>query len=68
MRALGVTRPLVASGRIAGCGSITADDGSFSSGNLAPGATFQTTLSAQGSYPYHCAIHPTMRGTVSVGP
>jgi plastocyanin len=48
--------------------NITADDGSFVSGNIAPGATFQTTFGAQGSYPYHCSIHPTMKGTVTVAP
>lgn len=47
--------------------NITADDGSFTSGNLAPGATFQTTLAA-GTYAYHCSIHPTMKGTVTVTP
>jgi plastocyanin len=46
--------------------NITADDGSsFISGNIAPGATFQTTLTP-GNYPYHCSIHPTMKGTVIV--
>ena len=24
------------------------------------------TLAAPGSYPYHCSIHPTMKGTVTV--
>jgi plastocyanin len=47
--------------------NITADDGSFTSGNLAPAATFQTILAA-GTYAYHCSIHPTMKGTVTVTP
>jgi plastocyanin len=46
---------------------ITADNGSFTSGNMAPGATFETTL-AVGTYAYHCSIHPTMKGTVTVTP
>ena len=46
--------------------NITADDGGYSSGNLAPGATFQRTFMVAGSYAYHCSIHPTMKGTVTV--
>jgi plastocyanin len=46
--------------------NITADDDSFRSGNLAPGSTFQATFDTPGTYGYHCAIHPTMRGTVTV--
>jgi plastocyanin len=48
--------------------NIIADDGSFNSGNMAPGSSFQTTLSTTGEHGYHCSIHPTMRGTVSVIP
>jgi plastocyanin len=47
---------------------ITADNGSFTSGSLLPGAIFETTLAAPGDYPYHCSIHPTMKGTVTVTP
>jgi plastocyanin len=46
---------------------ITADDSSFTSGNLPAGQTFQTT-SSQGTFTYHCAIHPRMKGTVTVTP
>jgi plastocyanin len=46
--------------------NITADNGSFVSGNLLPGAIFETNLTAPGDYPYHCSIHPTMKGTVIV--
>ena len=48
--------------------NITADDGSFASGSLAPGATFQATLTTAGEHPYHCSIHPTMQGSVTVTP
>jgi plastocyanin len=48
--------------------NITADDGAFASGNLPPGATFEATFSAAETYGYHCSIHPTMKGTVTVTP
>jgi plastocyanin len=48
--------------------NITADDGSFSSGELAPGSTFETTFAKARSYGYHCSIHPTMKGIVTVTP
>lgn len=48
--------------------NITADDGSFASGNLNAGSSFQTTFSTQGTFNYHCSIHPTMKGTVTVTP
>ena len=42
------------------------DDGSWNSGNIAPGAQFSRTFASAGSYTYHCAIHPGMVGTVTV--
>jgi len=49
--------------------NITSDNGSFSpSGNLGGNATYSVTLSAAGSYPYHCSIHPNMVGTITVNP
>jgi plastocyanin len=47
--------------------TVTADDGSFDSGSLAPGATFSQTFDTPGTYTYHCAIHSSMTGTVTVG-
>lgn len=44
----------------------TANDGSFDSGTLQPGASFSQTFSAAGSFPYVCSIHPQMTGTVTV--
>src|SRR5215831_613712 len=44
----------------------TADNGSFSSGNIAPGASFSRTFSTAGSFTYKCTIHPNMVGTVNV--
>ncbi len=46
----------------------TADGGTFDTGNIAPGATSNPiTMTAAGSYPYHCRIHGfTMVGTLNV--
>ncbi|MDE3077668.1 MAG: cupredoxin family copper-binding protein [Chloroflexota bacterium] len=46
--------------------SVTADDGSFDSGLLNHGASWSMTFSAAGTYTYHCAPHPWMKGTVVV--
>lgn len=49
--------------------TVTADDGEFDSGIATPlkkGATFTTTFSEVGTYSYHCEIHPSMQGTVTV--
>jgi plastocyanin len=47
--------------------TVTADDGSFDSGSLDPGATFSHTFDAAGSFDYHCAIPGhNMQGTVQV--
>jgi plastocyanin len=49
--------------------SLLADDiVSFSSGNITPRGTFEHTFGTAGTYPYHCSIHPTMRGTITVTP
>jgi len=46
--------------------TVTADDGSFDSGNLDSGATFSQKFDTPGTYTYHCAIHPNMTGTITV--
>jgi plastocyanin len=46
--------------------NIASDDPSFVSGNIVPGGRFQHTFQVAGSYGYHCNIHPTMRGTITV--
>lgn len=46
--------------------TVTADDASFSSGNMAPGQTFIFTFLKAGVYHYHCTYHPWMTGTVTV--
>ena len=46
---------------------IAADDGSWDTGNIAPGATSPSmTMATVGTFPYHCTIHPTMVGTLNV--
>jgi plastocyanin len=42
------------------------DDGSWNSGDIAPGGNFSRTFATAGSFKYHCAIHPGMVGTVVV--
>lgn len=44
----------------------TADDGSWDTGSISNGASGTVTFSTAGTFPYHCAIHPEMTGTVIV--
>jgi plastocyanin len=46
--------------------TVTADDGSFDSGQVAPGATFSHTFTQAGPSSYHCNIHPSMKATIVV--
>jgi plastocyanin len=46
--------------------TVTADDGSFDSGQLAQGATFSQTFAKAGTYTYHCSNHPNMKATIVV--
>ena len=48
--------------------SLIADDLSFISANIIPGISFEHAFATAGTYPYHCSIHPTMRGTIIVTP
>ena len=45
----------------------TDDSGGFDSGNLNQNQTFSHTYSAAGTFTYHCNIHRSMTGTVTVG-
>jgi len=38
----------------------------WNTGFINGGATKSVTIASAGAYPYHCAIHPTMTGTVKV--
>jgi plastocyanin len=56
-----------------GSHTVTADDGSFSSGTLGPGGTFSFTFTAAGTFPYYCGFHggpngAGMSGVVTVTP
>ncbi|MBV8982821.1 MAG: cupredoxin family copper-binding protein [Acidimicrobiia bacterium] len=46
--------------------TVTADDNSFSSSALSVGQTFSHTFSQAGTFTYHCNIHPSMTGSVTV--
>jgi plastocyanin len=47
--------------------TVTSDTaGVFGSGQLAQGQSFSHTFTQAGTFTYHCAIHPTMTGSVVV--
>jgi plastocyanin len=47
--------------------TVTADDGTtFASSTLSSGATFSFTFTKAGTYAYHCSIHTSMTGTITV--
>jgi len=45
---------------------VTSDTGVWNSNSMAPGAQFTFTFQTKGAFPYHCAVHPGMVGTVNV--
>ncbi len=47
--------------------TVTADNGLFDSGVLYPGDSYTVWFDGQGTVTYYCAIHPEMRGSVTVG-
>jgi plastocyanin len=46
--------------------TVTADNGTFDSGNIAQGASWRFTATKAGTFPYHCIYHPLMHGTIIV--
>ena len=48
--------------------TVTSDAGLFDSGNIASNGTYSYKFTSKGTYSYHCAIHPSMMGTVKVSP
>ena len=47
--------------------TVTADDGSFDSGELYPGDSYIVTFLGSGRLSYHCQLHSEMVGSVTVG-
>ena len=46
--------------------TVTADDGSFDSGDIPAGGKFSHKFTTAGTVAYHCAIHPMMKAGVKV--
>ena len=46
--------------------SVTADDGSWDSGPIAPGGTWRHTFDTPGTYAVHCTPHPFMKAEIDV--
>ncbi|HEY7034177.1 MAG TPA: cupredoxin family copper-binding protein [Thermomicrobiales bacterium] len=46
--------------------TVTADDGTFDSGNIGSGGTYSFTFDTPGTYTYHCDIHPQMTAEIVV--
>lgn len=46
--------------------SATLDDGSCTTPNLGGGESGGLTFSAAGTYPFHCRVHPDMKGTITI--
>jgi plastocyanin len=46
--------------------TVTANDGSWDSGQIEPGGTWQRKFDAAGTYAFHCSPHPYMTGVVVV--
>jgi len=47
--------------------TVTADDGTFDSGDLAPSEGFSWFFDQDGTWQYTCTLHPWMVGTIIVG-
>jgi len=46
--------------------TVTADNGSFDSGNIKAGAKYSHTFSTTGTFAYHCTLHANMKASVVV--
>jgi plastocyanin len=45
---------------------VVANSGAFASGQIAPNRIYAKRIDTPGMYPYHDALHPTLKGTVKV--
>ena len=48
--------------------TVTFDDNAVDSGDVNVGSTFDHTFATAGTFAYHCKIHSSMHGTVTVAP
>jgi plastocyanin len=48
--------------------TITSDAGDWDSDSLSQGQSYSHTFTQEGTFTYHCTVHPTMTGTVVVAP
>ena len=46
--------------------TFTANGGAFDSGNVSPGGSFTFKFSTAGTFAFHCRIHASMTGTITV--
>ena len=44
----------------------TLDDGSCTTPHINTGSSDGLTFTAAGTYPFHCNVHPTMKGTITI--
>jgi plastocyanin len=44
----------------------TLDDGSCTTPNIASGGSEGLTFNVAGTYPFHCSVHPDIKGTITV--
>jgi len=47
--------------------NVTLDAGGCATPNIQPGKADGLQFTVAGSYPFHCTIHPDMKGTITVG-
>jgi plastocyanin len=45
---------------------VIANNGAFTSGDIAPGSAYVFTFTQAGTYTYHCSYHASMSGVVVV--
>jgi plastocyanin len=46
--------------------TVSLDDGSCTTPHINGGSTSSLTFSAPGTYPFHCNVHPNMKGTIEI--
>ncbi|MBI3748835.1 MAG: cupredoxin family copper-binding protein [Chloroflexi bacterium] len=44
----------------------TLDDGTCTTGTISPNSSDGLTFTAAGTYPFHCKIHSSMKGTITI--